>query len=115
MLHSTNLIPLLILLSGVTRVRTAVIQFNALEADPPPPNTRTCAGKPYTSGWAFYSTTIIVHYANGIGCENVKNHLIVTIGETSSPKPQLQNCDVTPGGRSSKPAVEIEIGESMSM
>ncbi|KXT11110.1 hypothetical protein AC579_648 [Pseudocercospora musae] len=98
MLRFTTLILLAILSVDIASARTGNIRVKALQTDPPVPNTQTCAGKPYTSGWAFYSTTIIVPYSDGVGCENVKNHLIVTIGDISSPRPQLQSCDVTPAG-----------------
>lgn len=99
MLRFTTFILHFILPVDIASARAATTQVKALESDPPPPNTQTCAGKPYTSGWAFYSTTIIVPYADGVGCEAVRNHLIVTIGDVSSPRPPLQSCDVTPGGQ----------------
>ncbi|KAF7195389.1 hypothetical protein HII31_03281 [Pseudocercospora fuligena] len=98
MLRFTTVILLSILYINVASTRATTTQVKVFETDPPPPNTQACAGKPYTSGWAFYSTTIIVPYADGVGCENVKNHLIVTIGDVSSPRPQLRSCDATPAG-----------------
>ncbi|KXS97599.1 hypothetical protein AC578_5745 [Pseudocercospora eumusae] len=100
MLHFTTLILLLVLLFNIANARAATIQVKALETDPPPPNTQTCAGKPYTYGWACYSTNVIVPYADDAGRESTDNYLSACLAEAAkSPLHYRHGAIVVRGGK----------------